>query len=110
VTAAVWTKLGGDTPIIGSVQTANFSAVQGTIHPVDSTGGVITVTPPAVVAAGDWFIVVDSSKLSAINNIVIATTAQLLLGQPDDFVLNSAGKSVKFLYISPAIGWSVSIS
>ncbi|MDJ0689237.1 MAG: hypothetical protein QNJ41_12080 [Xenococcaceae cyanobacterium MO_188.B32] len=93
--------------IVGTEQTADFTATIGNLEPVDCTALPVTVTPPPAPAPGDKFAVVDSRANSATNNIIIdfATAGQNLYGTADTFTFNEDGAMTEFKYLDATIGW-----
>lgn len=53
VGSAYWRNLSSSLELSTTVQTGNFNAVIGTIHPIDTSGGAFTATLPASPSDGD---------------------------------------------------------
>lgn len=86
-------------------QTADVtSVVAGSLVPVNSTSGPISVTPaPSVLRTR--FAVVDSRGTAAANNITITFGAALFHGVNQNYVINTSRDFAHFLYIGGSIGW-----
>jgi hypothetical protein len=87
--------------------TATFTATENTIHAVNTTGGVVTVNPPASPVSGMKFAVVDSRGTSGINPITVLFTGatQPFYAAADDLVISSDRKYVELVYINGTVGW-----
>jgi hypothetical protein len=95
---------------MGAEQAAGFTATIATEHPVNSTGGVITVDPPAAPVADDEFAVFDSRSQAAANNITVdfVSAGQPYNGAADNAVLAANKDFAKFRYVDATIGWRLS--
>jgi hypothetical protein len=86
-------------------QTAAVAAqANGTLIPVDTTLGALTVAPCASVV-GNRFAVVDSREQAGTNAITITFGAALFHGTNQSYVLNANGAAGEFMYLHAAIGW-----
>lgn len=87
--------------------TSADTAVLYNILPVNSTGGAITVTPPATPASGQWFAVSDSRGQAGTNNITIdfTTAGDNLHGSSANYIMNVDYDFVRFTYVNATVGW-----
>lgn len=89
------------------IENTNFTAVKGVVHPVDCSGGAITVTPPSSPSIRDRFALSDCNANAGTNNITVdfVTASQNLFGGSNTYVINVDGGYVEFMYMGATTGW-----
>ena len=88
-----------------SVQTANFTAVNGQAYPVNTTSGAVTVTLPASPSAGNFVTIVDYAGTAATNNIIINPNGSKIQSSSSNGLINVNRQSYNFVYIDSTQGW-----
>jgi hypothetical protein len=94
--------------VIGAEQTANFRAVKGTLHPINTLGGAVAVLPPlGPHSPGDTWAIVDSRSNAAAANITIGffTDSQLSYGSAANKTMGSDEEMYTYHYINATVGW-----
>ena len=91
------------------IKSANFTALVGEKYIVDTLSGIVAITPPTPVVAGDRFAISDAKNNFATNNAQVKFTSipQRLNGSNIDGVLSTNLGHAEFEYIDAAIGWVV---
>ena len=84
------------------VVSTNTTAVSQMGYIVDSTLAPVTITLPASPAVGD---VVGVTKAGT-NTVTIARNGNLILGEADDFTLDTQGDSVSLVFTGATFGWA----
>lgn len=94
-------------PVDTTIHTATTTCLLNNITLVNSTGGAITVDPPASPVPGNRFSVSDAYAQSATNNITIDfdSAGQKLYAVEQNYILNTNGAYVEFIYVSATVGW-----
>lgn len=97
---------------ITDIRAADFTAELLAIHPVDLSGGAISVLPPLNPRPGHTFRLVDAYGDAALNNMTanFVGGSQFLNGSSQNYVLSTNNGSVQFLYVGETkagvmIGW-----
>jgi len=70
------------------VKTANYTANENEVVPVDSTGGAFTITMPASATAQARVIIMDVGKACGTNNVTLARNGATFDGVAEDFVID----------------------
>ena len=93
--------------LIGPEENADFTAVKGTLHPVNTLPGPVVATPPASPVAGDRFALSDSRANASSNTVTVDFTAagQNFHGGLNNSILSVSSDYVQYLYIDATIGW-----
>jgi hypothetical protein len=94
---------------IASVQTANFSAINNTIYPVNTLTGNIFANLPASPAAGNQIQFLDYSLNFAANNFTISGNGKTIAGG-NSYVLTRNNQNTTLLFIDNTIGWTITSS
>jgi hypothetical protein len=107
-----WIWEGNDWKFIGGLIVANEVSVDhtaqiNTLLPVDCRFSIIEISPPLLPIIGSRFAVVDSRYSCEEYYIKILTSSQNLYGESDDYIINTNGANVMFVYINSSIGWTV---
>ena len=87
-----------------SVQTTNFTAVAGKGYPINTMGGVVTMTLPSSASVGDTIKIVDYKRTFATNSLTINTSLNFQ-GRTTQPVYNTNGQAVTFTYIDSTQGF-----
>lgn len=102
-----------DTVPVAEVSATTTAAI-GELLPVDSSGGAVTINPPATPEPGDRFSVVDSRFSSSINNITLdfVTAGQNVHGLVNpaasaNMVMNTPGALITCTYVDDVVGWII---
>lgn len=95
---------------ISTVHNDDFIAQKGWYHPVDCTGKAIVVTPPTQKGSGTRFFVSDIEENSATNNITVDFTTEKIRGNATNFLIDTNGRTLEFIYINSTIGYDFRIS
>ena len=88
-----------------SVQTANFTAVNGQAYPVNTTSGAITVTLPSSPSAGNFVTIVDYAGTALTNNITISGNGSKIQGLSANVIISANRQAYNFVYIDSTQGW-----
>jgi uncharacterized protein with GYD domain len=89
--------------------TSPTTAVKFSILPINVSGAIHTVNPPASPIAGDWFAVSDSRGNAGANNITVdfVTATQNFHGASATHVMNANKAFVRFTYVNSTVGWII---
>jgi hypothetical protein len=89
------------------LKTTGHTAAINNIALMDCSAAARTVSPPTGAVNGDWFVVSDARAASGTNNITVNFTAasQKIYGSVQNYILNSNGAYVKFIYVDSTTGW-----
>jgi len=93
-----------------TAKTAGFTAVAGNGYFVNTTSGAITVTLPATPTAGDLVGIKDYANTADTNAITIARNGENIQGTANDFLINTEGAAVTFIYVDGTQGWLTTAS
>jgi len=93
-----------------TAKTAGFTAVAGNGYFVNTTSGAITVTLPASPSAGDLVGIKDYANTADTNAITIARNGENIQGTANDFIINTEGAAVTFIYVDGTQGWLTTAS
>jgi len=93
-----------------TAKTAGFTAVAGNGYFVNTTSGAITVTLPATPTAGDLVGIKDYANTADTNNITIDRNGSNIQGTANDFIINTEGAAVTFIYVDGTQGWLTTAS
>lgn len=90
-----------------TVYTSTQTATKGEILLMDCSAAVRTVNPPSSPVIGERFAVSDAKASSSTYNITIdfTTASQKLYGSIQNYVMNSDGMYVEFIYVGSTTGW-----
>jgi len=86
-------------------KTVAFTAVSGNGYFVDTSSSAITVTLPASPSAGDIVSVADYANTFATNNLTVENNSSPINGITDEYVADSNGISLTFVYVDGTRGW-----
>jgi hypothetical protein len=92
-----------------TVQSSGFTAVVGKIHPVDTAGGAVSISPPASPSPGDQFGITDARNSFSTNLVKINfnSAGQRFVGistTSANFSFTKPGAYV-FEYLNATYGW-----
>jgi hypothetical protein len=96
---------GGQMHINSSVATADFQAFPQEIRLVDLTTGSILCQPPVSPAIGTRFQLATATASGTSYTLTIDFTAQLIMGQPDTYVIGDEIAAATFTYYGASLGW-----
>ena len=89
----------------GSIKTTTFTAVNGQGFFADTSSGAITMNLPAG-TAGNIVSVVDYTNTFQNNNLTVSPNgSQKIGGVAADFVANTEGQSLTWVYVDDTEGW-----
>lgn len=90
-----------------ALKAATHTALINNIALINCTAAPRTVNPPASPVNGDWFAVSDARAASGSNNITVdfVAASQKLYGSTQNYILNTNGGYVKFMYVNANTGW-----
>lgn len=90
-----------------TVYTSTQTATKGEILLMDCSAAVRTVNPPSSPVIGERFGVSDAKASSSTYNITIdfTTASQKLYGSIQNYVMNTDGAYVEFIYVGSTTGW-----
>ena len=88
-----------------TVKTASFTGVAGVGYFVNTTSGAITVTLPASPDAGAVIAISDYANTAGTNNITLARNGSNIEGNASNFVINTEGVAITFVYVDATRGW-----
>jgi len=91
-----------------SVQTTGFTAVKGNLYPCNTTSAAFTVTLPASPVAGNQIQIIDYAGTFATNRITLGRNGSNIIGDANNYFLNTNRQSVILTYIDSTQGWVVS--
>jgi hypothetical protein len=100
-------------PVLSTtIQTGSFTAVVGVIHPVQTSGGAVTVAPPATPLVGDRFGITDVRRFFGTNSCLMRfqPSGQRFCADSSsnsNLTLNVKDQCVVFEYLSASYGWVV---
>lgn len=85
----------------------NTTATKFSILPVNCSGGLIMINPPAAPVAGDTFAISDSRSSAGVNVIIInfISAGQLFHGSAANYTIGSSKEFVRFHYVNGTVGW-----
>lgn len=88
VTSAWWQPLNAEAVLSGTQRTSAFTAVKGTMHPIDSSGGAFTVTMPSSPSDGDVVAFRDEGGSLSTNKVTLDRNGSTIMGAADNHELN----------------------
>jgi hypothetical protein len=88
-----------------TAKTAAFTAVSGNGYFINTTSGAITVTLPASPSSGDIIAIADYANTWQTNNVTVARNGSLINGNAFDYIGNTEGISLTFVYVDGTRGW-----
>lgn len=90
-----------------TVHTTDFTAELWFMNFAATSSAAITVDPPSSPVINDRFGVSDIQANAATNNITVdfVTAGQNLLSASQNYIINSDGGAVQFIYCGASIGW-----
>jgi hypothetical protein len=83
------------------------NAVSGVGYFTDTSGGAFNVTLPSSPSAGNVVAVADYANTWDTNNLTIARNGSNIEGAASDFVCNTEGSTITFVYVDATKGWVV---
>jgi len=83
------------------------NAVSGVGYFTDTSGGTFNVTLPSSPSAGNVVAVADYANTWDTNNLTIARNGSNIEGAASDFVCNTEGSTITFVYVDATKGWVV---
>ena len=86
------------------------NAVSGVGYFTDTSGGAFNVTLPSSPSAGNVVAVADYANTWDTNNLTIARNGSNIEGDASDFVCNTEGAAITFVYVDATKGWVVTNS
>ena len=86
------------------------NAVSGVGYFTDTSGGAFSVTLPSSPSAGNVVAVADYANTWDTNNLTIARNGSNIEGAASDFVCNTEGSTITFVYVDATKGWVVTNS
>jgi hypothetical protein len=96
---------GGGGLTMAAVQTANITAVAGTIYPVNTTSANITATLPASPAAGSQIQFVDYAGTFGTYSLKIYPVGLKIQGNTSNVTLSTNRSSAALMYTDATQGW-----
>ena len=81
------------------------NAVSGVGYFTDTSGGAFNVTLPSSPSAGNVVAVADYANTWDTNNLTIARNGSNIEGAASDFVCNTEGSTITFVYVDATKGW-----
>ena len=81
------------------------NAVSGVGYFTDTSGGAFSVTLPSSPSAGNVVAVADYANTWDTNNLTIARNGSNIEGDASDFVCNTEGSTITFVYVDATKGW-----
>lgn len=105
----IWGPIGSGGSIKWSkVSTNTTVSKNGDGLMVDTSGGVVNITPIASPRANDTFHVSDYAGTFTTNNVtVLYNGTDKLMGGTDNIVINMNNVRVTFVYVDSTIGWKI---
>ena len=94
---SAWVQGGGF--ITQSVQTTGFTAVAGSLYPVNTTSAAITATLPASPSIGNTIIFVDYLKTFDVNNLTLNVNGNKFEGGTDNPKAFTKNEGVSIVYV-----------
>ncbi len=88
-----------------SVKTSNFTAVAGEAYPINTTGGVVTITLPSSPSVGDTVQFLDYAGTFGTNKVTIGRGGSNIQGTAADGSVNTARQTVTLVYVDATKGW-----
>ena len=88
VTSAWWQPLNAEAVLSGTQRTSAFTAVKGTMHPIDSSGSAFTVTMPSSPSDGDVVAFRDEGGSLSTNKVTLDRNGSTIMGASDNHELN----------------------
>ena len=88
-----------------SVKTSNFTAVAGEAYPINTTGGIVTITLPSSPSVGDRVQFLDYAGTFDSNKVIIARNGSNIQGAGDNGEVSSKNQTVTLVYIDATKGW-----
>lgn len=83
---------------IFTIYTADFNAITGSRHAVDTTSSVVTATLSASPATGDAIFFADAGGNYAINNLIIGRNGNTIMGLSQDMTVSTDNQSFGLFY------------
>ncbi len=90
-----------------TIKTANYTAVDGDMLWLNTTGGVFTVTLPASPAVNARIRMGDVASTWDTNKPIVNRNGNLIMGLAENLTLDVEHAVVEFVYSGPTFGWRV---
>lgn len=81
--------------------------IEGQAQPVDTSGGVVTVTLPAAVFANDTVYITDYTGTFGTSACTVARNGKPIMGLAENLILDYNNASVALTYIDATEGWRI---
>ena len=104
-----WTEVSGGTAW-QAVQTVSFTAVAGRGYPINTTGGVITMTLPSSASVGDTIEVIDYAGTFDTNSVLIDPNGLNIKGQSGNLRFKTEREGARIVYVDATQGWVAATS
>ena len=83
----------------------NYTATNRDRLFISTTVTAVTVTLPATPTLGDFVEFIDYAGSFGVNTATIARNSELIMGIPEDLIVDFAGAANTLIYAGPAEGW-----
>lgn len=100
----------GASMTVGTVQTANFTALPNYIYPCDNTSAAITVTLPANPATKDTIQLIDYANKWSTNNLTINPNGKRINSSLLNIIINTNNANPTLTYIDATEGWALQVA
>jgi hypothetical protein len=90
-----------------SVQTSNFTAVQGSLYPINTTSASVKATLPASPSVGDTISFIDYAGTFATNNFIVNPNSNNINSTTTLRSFSNNREAVTFVYVDSTQGWII---
>ena len=89
------------------IVSADYLAINKDRLFISTTVTAVTVTLPATPTFGDFVEFIDYAGSFGVNTATIARNSELIMGIPEDLIIDFAGAANTLIYAGPAEGWKL---